>query len=100
MKRTTPLRRVGKKGRRDAAELKRVKAEVLLRSRGRCEAWEFSPLCTHYGVVTHHIVRRSQGGTNDPENLLWACVPCHDRIHAAPAEALTRGFLKPGGEAA
>lgn len=94
--RRTPLRAVGKKAQRDRAELRDVRAEVLLRSRGRCEARGFSPLCTGYGTQAHHIVRRSQGGTNDPANLLWVDAACHVAIHHHPAAAMRAGFLSKG----
>lgn len=99
LRRRTPLRAVGKKGRLDAAGVRAAKAELLLRSQGRCEARGFSPLCTGYGIHAHHVVRRSQGGRNEPSNLLWVCHPCHERIHACPADALVAGLLKPGSAA-
>lgn len=93
MKSGGPLRRVGKKGKRDAEELRAVKAELLLRSRGRCEADAFSDHCTGFGVLAHHRRRRAQGGSNEADTLLWICVACHDAIHARVAEATERGFL-------
>ena len=32
----------------------------------------------------HHIVFRSNGGTNSPENLITLCETCHDALHAHP----------------
>ena len=29
----------------------------------------------------HHTKKRSQGGRNDPGNLMTICKPCHDKIH-------------------
>ncbi len=101
MKRGGPLRRVGKKGRRDMAELHDVREAVMARSHAMCEV-RWSPFCHGWAEQLHHVVRRSQGGTNTAENVLVVCSPCHARIHDAPAEALTLGFLKPGwtGDAA
>jgi len=88
------LRRVGKKAQRNMDELADARPALLERSRGRCEA-QWSQLCTGIGVHPHHIVRRSQGGDNTPDNLLLVCYFCHDLIHHNPAEALVRGYLRP-----
>lgn len=90
------LNRVGKKTQRDLDELAVSIPIIKERSRGRCEA-AWSDLCTGRGEHAHHIVRRSAGGTNDPDNLLWVCWFDHDRIHSNPAEALVRGLLRPFG---
>lgn len=93
-----PSKRKPSKAARDRAELKLVRLHLLERSGGRCEV-RWSELCTGVGTMAHHIVRRSAGGTNDPMNLVWTCAFDHDLIHANPAEALVRGFLKPGWDA-
>lgn len=33
-----------------------------------------------------HVQRRCEGGSDDPENLTIACVPCNNFRHTAPAE--------------
>ena len=33
------------------------------------------------GLEVHHIVPRSEGGTDDPQNLRTLCVPCHLKLH-------------------
>lgn len=93
------LRRVGKKAQRNIDELAEVKPFLLERSRGRCEA-QIANLCTGIGVHAHHVVRRSQGGDNAAENLLWVCWFCHDRIHSSPEDATARGFLRSPWDAA
>ncbi len=79
----------------DAQEMRAARLALLERSGGRCEA-RFSELCTGVGVHAHHRKRRSQGGTNDPANLIWTCAPCHTKVHQSPAEALVAGLLTPG----
>lgn len=41
----------------------------------------------------HHVVRRSQGGTDQPGNLLWLCAGHHAWTHDHPADAKTLGLL-------
>ncbi len=88
----TRIPRVGKKRQRDNDELADARPVLLERSRGKCEA-RFSDLCTGYGVVPHHVVRRSQGGDNSPENLLLVCWFCHALIHDNPTDAREKGLL-------
>lgn len=64
------------------------------RVNGLCEA--DSPVCPgrpHRGDQAHHRRLRSQGGTDDPTNLLWVCTLAHDYIHRHPAESYDRGWL-------
>ena len=42
--------------------------------------------CQHCGVVTwelyvHHVIPRSQGGSNDASNLIALCKKCHHDMH-------------------
>ncbi len=32
-------------------------------------------------LQVHHIVERNQGGTNDEDNLIVICLPCHSDVH-------------------
>jgi hypothetical protein len=32
-------------------------------------------------LTPHHIVYRSQGGTDDLDNLVTLCMKCHDDVH-------------------
>lgn len=63
-------------------------ADALLVKCGRrcCICRRFDPL--HLQV--HHIVPQSQGGTDDPDNLIAVCLTCHSDIHAKTA--LSRRF--------
>lgn len=70
-----------------------VKQALLERSLGRCEvAWD-GLRCTRAGDHAHHRLRRSQGGTDDVDNLLWVCAPCHAQIHSWPLASYARGYL-------
>ncbi|MDQ7827340.1 MAG: HNH endonuclease signature motif containing protein, partial [Candidatus Eremiobacteraeota bacterium] len=47
---------------------------ILRRDRFRCQA----PGCRcRRNLHVHHIIRRSQGGTDDPWNLIVLCEACH-----------------------
>ncbi|MDQ7827189.1 MAG: HNH endonuclease signature motif containing protein [Candidatus Eremiobacteraeota bacterium] len=48
--------------------------KILRRDRFRCQA----PGCRcRRNLHVHHIIRRSQGGTDDPWNLITLCEACH-----------------------
>lgn len=32
-------------------------------------------------IQVHHVIKRSQGGSNSPENLITLCMYCHAVIH-------------------
>ncbi len=41
----------------------------------------------------HHRIRRSQGGKDEPENLITLCDPCHRWVHTNPMAARREGLL-------
>ncbi|MGC4000220.1 MAG: HNH endonuclease signature motif containing protein [Anaeromyxobacter sp.] len=43
--------------------------EIRARDDGRCQV----PGCSHASAHAHHIIPRSRGGTDDPENLVGLC---------------------------
>lgn len=49
--------------------------------------------CGRVAVHKHHRKRRSQGGTNDPVNLIDVCLECHEWIHRNPEQAYELGLL-------
>ncbi|MCK9997164.1 MAG: HNH endonuclease [Candidatus Krumholzibacteria bacterium] len=56
----------------------RIRREVLARDRHCCRRKG----CNHTRFLEiHHIVPRSEGGTNDPENLVTLCTACHKLLH-------------------
>jgi 5-methylcytosine-specific restriction endonuclease McrA len=49
--------------------------------------------CERPAEVLHHVIRQSQGGTNDPDNLINLCGGCHDYVHQFVAESKEKGWL-------
>lgn len=66
----------------------RIRQEVIVRD-------ESCRWCEVLGgaLDCHHVIRRSQGGKDHPDNLVAVHRVCHRYIHEHPAEAKTRGFL-------
>jgi 5-methylcytosine-specific restriction endonuclease McrA len=62
---------------------------VLARDRHRCQ----TPGCpnTHF-LEIHHIIPRTRGGTNDPENLTTLCSACHVLVHRQVGAVGEAGF--------
>jgi hypothetical protein len=55
-----------------------VRRAVLARDRHRCRV----PGCTHATYLDiHHVVPRSEGGSNDPENIITLCGAHHRATH-------------------
>lgn len=79
------------KRKQDPPELRAAKEAVRRRSGGYCEAR--TAACTGQAEHAHHRKMRSAGGTHSVANLLDACHPCHDWIHAHPEESYERGLL-------
>jgi len=90
LRRRTPLR--ANRGRSMSKEWRQARTWTEDRAGGRCEAK--APGCVGRGAHAHHILRRSQGGPDDPSNLAWVCPPCHAYIHANPAWAYEHGLLR------
>jgi len=57
-----------------------IKAYILSRDNHKCQHCKGKNRCDMLHV--HHIVFRSQGGTNAPSNLVTLCKTCHDKLHA------------------
>lgn len=73
-------------------EFRAMQAVVARRSQGRCEVRIYS-LCTGFAQHTHHRKLRTQGGTNDIENLVNTCNACHTHIHSNKKWAYEQGWL-------
>lgn len=54
-------------------------------------------MCVDQPAHRHHVLLRSHGGGDERSNTLDVCRVCHDYIHAHPAEAYERGWLRHGG---
>ncbi len=55
-----------------------VRREVMVRDDFRCRA----PGCgSRWFLEVHHLVPRSQGGRNEPGNLVTLCAQCHRYLH-------------------
>lgn len=52
--------------------------------------------CTVRAVHAHHVLMRSQGGRNDPDNglSLALCRNCHEGVHADPEQSYRDGWLR------
>jgi hypothetical protein len=55
--------------------------------------------CTGRAEVRHHILRRSQGGSDEASNTLDLCDADHRWIHDHPAVSYERGWLRHPGAA-
>jgi hypothetical protein len=99
LRRRTPLRRTQwiRRPTREQRGWAKAVREVRERSGDRCEIR--SPLCTHVGTQTHHVLNRSQGGKADPALLRRTCAPCHTYLGNHVAEAYERGWLIKSWEA-
>lgn len=74
-------------------EWRKVRALVVDRSRGLCQAG-IRGVCTVRGEHVHHVLLRSQGGPDEDWNLIHVCNACHGWIHAHPAEAVRLGLIR------
>ena len=73
-----------------------TKAMVLNRDNYTCQHCKGKHKDSHLEV--HHIVYRSQGGGDDPENLITLCHTCHTGVHKGIIKlrisGKKKGFLK------
>ena len=92
MKRGGPLRRtpLRPKSRPNPIPVE-SRLEVRRRSGGWCEVTH--PGCTGRAEHVHHVLPRSGGGHNHPDNLLDVCGAGHRYIHDHPRWAYDYGYL-------
>ncbi len=56
---------------------------IIVRDKSRCAKCGRTE-----GLHVHHIVARQDKGTDDPDNLIALCAPCHMEWHFAEAISL------------
>jgi hypothetical protein len=59
-------------------ESRALKKRLVLNRGGCCQRCGYSNIDI---LVVHHIIRRSDGGTDDLDNLELVCPTCHAEIH-------------------
>lgn len=74
----------------DAYGYETVKQYVLARDNYTCQ------VCHHKGgrLNVHHIIYRSKGGTNRPDNLITVCSECHTYKNHQPGGILYQWYQK------
>jgi 5-methylcytosine-specific restriction endonuclease McrA len=86
------VKQVSAKRRARMAVYARSRQEVADRCGGRCEA-RIEGVCTGWLEHVHHRRLRSQGGSDDPSNLVGICRKCHDHAHRNPKLAGELGLI-------
>jgi ribosomal protein S27AE len=70
-----------------------IRQEVLRRDHRQCQ------VCgKEYSGQVHHIIPRSQGGTNELSNLITLCGKCHMVISPVPEWLITKLWQIPPEE--
>lgn len=85
---TSALRRRG-----STARWRRLRAWVLERDHHTCQKISGGRICGAYADTVGHIVRRENGGGDDPVNLRAECGPCNYGERPAGAAAPVRPSL-------
>lgn len=66
----------------------KLRAKIFERDRFRCRG------CAKQAEEIHHIIFRSQGGTDDEANLVAICRDCHDLAHGKRSGVLPAWVLQ------
>ena len=77
---------------RDAA-YPAARRAVYERAGGVCEA-QVAGVCLGAGTQVHHIAGRGGPDPHRLDNLKLCCAPCHEHIHANPAESYAAGWMR------
>ena len=67
-----------------------TKAYVLTRDGYTCQQCK----AKHVRFEVHHIIFRSNGGSDDANNLITLCKPCHDGVHDGSVNLKKEGVKK------
>lgn len=73
--RKSPIRKVSKKQAKRNNELGKLEPP----KDGKCQ--NCNQLPDFRGLAKHHKIRRSLGGKDTPDNLIWVCGKCHSHYH-------------------
>ena len=94
IQRRTPLKKSsGLKAKRRGLDTD-VRSQVFIRD-GGCRGRALIPELSCWGRLDpHHILRRSQGGQDSPDNLVTLCRAHHDWVHGNPESSRNLGLLK------
>lgn len=90
------IKRAAKRQRRSRPRMPQAVVDAVLdRAAGRCEAADLWPTLTCSGrIQLHHVLRRSQGGTDIVENIKALCSTHHAAVHAWPQMSYRLGLLR------
>ena len=93
--RRTPLKRTALKRKpKRRAVPSDIYQQVLARDMG-CVGRAYLPFVQCYGRIDpHHVLRRSQGGQDTPDNLISLCRAHHSFVHDHPQQSYDLGLLK------
>ena len=78
-----------RKIRLDAKGMAELRHEAFARANARCEKIKpdgitcMAPI-SWWSFQLHHVIKRSQGGSDELENVLCLCRRCHAREHPGP----------------
>lgn len=76
-------------------ERAQIRADVFARDGHRCQAASlFLDVRCFGGLTVHHLIKASQGGAYDAENLVTLCVRHNDVIEDRPTIATALGLVR------
>ena len=71
-----------------------TKAKVLDRDRYTCQCCKGKHKHKDSKLEVHHIIFRSQGGSDEEDNLITLCSTCHYNVHHGKQKLNSKGKLK------
>ena len=96
------MRAMSRRRRQSTARMRATRHIVAERSGGFCAYCDGALAIADDGEPIfddHHIVQRSVGGSDDPDNRVALHHHCHMTVHDMPAKARTLGLIKDSWEA-
>jgi len=72
---------------------RRIREAILIRDHNTCQKVIDGHLCGAYADTVGHIVRRENGGNDDPANLRAECGPCNYGERPTPPAVVVRPSL-------